>query len=108
VELAIALTRQALATEPLRADWYLWLVSYLSGLSRLDDAKQAIRRAIELQPTAAGYHQTLTIIEVQRGHAEAALAAAQQVPDQSWQDSALPSHDRSTMTGATPMLRLGR
>jgi len=86
----------------------LWLVSYLSGLSRLDEAEQAIRSAVELQPTAAGYHQTLTIIEVQRGHAEAALAAAQQVPDQSWQDSAPPSHDRSAMTGATPMLRLGR
>jgi hypothetical protein len=67
---------------------------FLSGLSRLDDAEQAIRWAIELQPTAAGYHPTLTIIEVQRGQAEAALAAAQQVPDQSWQGSAPPSHDR--------------
>jgi hypothetical protein len=48
------------------ADWYLWLISDLSGLSRLDETQQAIRGAIELQPTAAGYHQTLTIIEVQR------------------------------------------
>jgi len=89
VESAIALTRRALATEPLRARWYLWLAVYLSGLNRLDEAEQAIRRAIELQPTAAGYYQQLTIIEVQRGHAEAALAAAQQEPDKSWQDIAL-------------------
>jgi TolB-like protein/Tfp pilus assembly protein PilF len=86
---AIALTRQALATEPLRSDWYWWLAAYLSGLGQLDEADQAIRRAIELQPTAAGYHQQLTVIEVQRGHAQAALAAAQQESDQSWQDSAL-------------------
>jgi TolB-like protein/Tfp pilus assembly protein PilF len=89
VESAIALTRQALATEPLRADWYWWLAAYLSGVSRLDEAEQAMRRAIELQPTAAGYHQQLTIIEIQRGDAEAAVAAAQQEPDQSWRDIAL-------------------
>jgi hypothetical protein len=47
------------------ADRYLWLVSNLSGLSCLDETEQAIRGAIELQPTAAGYHQTLTIIELQ-------------------------------------------
>ena len=89
VELAIDLTRQALATEPLRANWYNSLASYLSGLNRLDEAEQAMRRAIELQPTAAGYRQQLTIIEVQRGHAEAALAAAQQEPDRESQDIAL-------------------
>jgi TolB-like protein/Tfp pilus assembly protein PilF len=89
VEEAIELTRQALATEPLRANWYAWLSSYLSGLNRLDEAERAIRRAIELQPAAASYHQTLTIIEVQRGDAQAALAAAQQEPPGNWQDIAL-------------------
>ena len=80
VDQAIELTRQALATEPLRANWYMWLAGYLSGLNRLDEAERAVRRAIELQPGAASYHQVLTIIEVQRGHAQAALAAAQQEP----------------------------
>ena len=89
LEAAIDLTRQALTIDPLRAPWHAWLASYLSGLNHLDGAERAIRRAIELQPAAAVNHQRLTIIEVQRGDAQAALAAAQQEPPGSWQDSAV-------------------
>jgi TolB-like protein/Flp pilus assembly protein TadD len=89
VEPAIDLTRQALVIEPLRASWYPWLALYLSGLNRLDEAEQAIRKAIELQPGGAWYHHVLTIIEVQRGHVQAALAAAQQEPPGVWQDNSL-------------------
>jgi TolB-like protein/Tfp pilus assembly protein PilF len=89
LEPAIELTRQALATEPLRADWYQWLAVYLSALNHLDEAERAIRRAIELQPVSSSYYCTLTMIEVQRGHAQAALAAAQQEPPGVWQDVAL-------------------
>jgi len=89
VEPAIELTRQALTTEPLRATWYNWLASYLLGLNRLDEAELAVRRALELQPAAAPYHETLTIIEIQRGDASAALGAAQQEPAGPWQDVAL-------------------
>jgi tetratricopeptide (TPR) repeat protein len=89
VDPAIELTRQALATEPLQAEWYKWLAYYLSGLNRLDEAEQAIRRAIELQPAAAIYHYALTMIEVQRGNVQAALDAAQQEPLGWAQDSAL-------------------
>jgi TolB-like protein/Tfp pilus assembly protein PilF len=86
---AIELTRQALVTEPLRANWYNWLAMYLSGLNRLNEAERAVRRALELQPAAAPYHETLAIIEIQRGDAQAALAAAQQEPLGDWQDIAL-------------------
>jgi TolB-like protein/Tfp pilus assembly protein PilF len=89
VEVAIQLTRQAIATEPLRTNWYNYLAVYLSGLNRLNEAERAVRRAIELQPGAAWYHQTLTIIEIQRGHAQAALEAAQQEPAGFWRDAAL-------------------
>jgi TolB-like protein/Tfp pilus assembly protein PilF len=89
MEQAIELTRQALATEPLRANWHDWLAVYLLGFNRLDDAERANRRALELQPLATQYHLTLTIIEIQRGNAAAALAAAQQEPPGSWQDVAL-------------------
>jgi TolB-like protein/Tfp pilus assembly protein PilF len=89
VDPAIELTRQALATEPLRADWYKWLAYYLWGLNRLDEAERAVRRAIELQPAAALYHYTLTMIEVQRGNVQAALDAAQQEPPGWAQDSSL-------------------
>jgi tetratricopeptide (TPR) repeat protein len=59
------------------------------ALNRLDEAERAVRRAIELQPSAVSYHQTLTIINIQRGNAQAALAAAQQELPGIWQDSAL-------------------
>jgi TolB-like protein/Tfp pilus assembly protein PilF len=88
VDHAIELTLQALATEPLRATYYNWLASYLSGLHRLDEAERAIRRAIELQPGAEGFHYTLAVIEIQRGNAQAALAAAQAEPPGPWQDIA--------------------
>jgi len=89
VEPAIELTRQALATDPLHPYWHNWLAPYLIGLGRLDEAEQAARRGIELQPSATAYHQTLTIIAIQRGDAPAALAVAQQEPPGYWQDSAL-------------------
>jgi len=86
---AVALTRQALATDPLRANAYGWLASYLCGLNQLDEAERAIRKAIELQPGAAVNYQRLAIIEIQRGNAQAALTAAQQEIPGSWKLSAL-------------------
>jgi TolB-like protein/Tfp pilus assembly protein PilF len=88
VEQAIKLTRRALGADPLRASYYNWLALYLSGLYRLDEAEQAVRRAIELQPGAAGYHETLTVIEVQRGNFQAALAAALKEPPGEFRDIA--------------------
>jgi TolB-like protein/Flp pilus assembly protein TadD len=89
LEPAIELTREALTTEPLRANWYNWLALYLSGLNRLDEAERAVRRAIDLHRTAEFYTKTLTIIEIQRGNAQAALAAALQEPPGPWRDTAL-------------------
>lgn len=89
VQEAIALTRRALRDEPLKSNWYKWLASYLSAAHRFDEAQQAIRKAIELQPTAASFHEELAIILVERGEATAALDAAQQEPDGAWQDVAL-------------------
>ncbi|MEO6968108.1 MAG: tetratricopeptide repeat protein [Rhodanobacteraceae bacterium] len=86
---AVALTRQALATDPLHAIWYNWLATYLSALGRFDEAKTAIRKAIELQPAAVGQHEQLAVIEIQRADAKAALAAAQTEPPGVWQDEAL-------------------
>jgi TolB-like protein/Flp pilus assembly protein TadD len=89
VDRAIEFTREALATEPLQAYWYSWLANYLSGLNRVDEAERAVLRAIELQPGAASYHERLAIIEIQRGDAQAALAAAEHEPPGNWQDIAL-------------------
>jgi TolB-like protein/Tfp pilus assembly protein PilF len=89
VEQAIELTRDATASEPLVDDWNFKLAVYLSGLNRLDEAERAVRRAIDLQPAAPLYHGTLAIILIQRGYADAALAAAQQESPGVWQDIAL-------------------
>ena len=88
-EQAVALIRQALATDPLRAIWYNLLSVYLSGLWRLDEAAAASHKAIELQPAAVAYHEQLALIEIQRGDAQAALVAALQEPPGAWQDVAL-------------------
>jgi tetratricopeptide (TPR) repeat protein len=45
VDQAIALTQQALATDPLHSRWYGWLAGYLSAVNRLKEAEVAIRRA---------------------------------------------------------------
>jgi tetratricopeptide (TPR) repeat protein len=86
---AVELSRQALTTEPLRANWYAWLATYLTALNRLDEAERAIHRAIELEPGAAVDYEQLAIIEIRRGNAQGALAAAQQEPSGNWQDIAL-------------------
>lgn len=89
VNQAIELTRQALATEPLRANWYRWLAWYLSGVHRLDEAERVVRKAIELQPSAVDYHVELAIIAIQRGDAKQALEAAEQEPPGPWRHVAL-------------------
>jgi TolB-like protein/Tfp pilus assembly protein PilF len=89
VESSVTLTHQALATEPLRADFYEALAFRLAGLNRLDEAERAARKAVELQPAAATTHAVLASIEVQRGNVQEALAAAQQEPPGVLQDTAL-------------------
>ena len=76
VEPAIDLTRQALATDPRNAAWHASLADYLSATGRLDEADQAIGKAIALQPDASGYHLIRMTIAIQRGDAKAAMAAA--------------------------------
>lgn len=90
IEPAVVLARRAVASEPLRADWRYGLSLYLSALGRVDEAEQALRRAIELQPAADAYHLQLAVIAIQRGDAKAALAAArQEQAGDGWQDIAL-------------------
>jgi TolB-like protein/Flp pilus assembly protein TadD len=88
VEQAIELTHQALAAEPLRSNWHNWLGLYFSGTNRLDEAERAVRKAIELQLDGPAYHQTLGVIEIQRGNAEAALAEAERESPGVWRDLA--------------------
>jgi TolB-like protein/Tfp pilus assembly protein PilF len=85
----IALVQQALATDPRNNAWDFWLSNFLLSLGRSDEAEQAIRKAIELQPTGGAAHEQLAAMEALRGNAAAALEAAQQEPPGLWQDIAL-------------------
>ncbi|MDE2408466.1 MAG: tetratricopeptide repeat protein [Xanthomonadaceae bacterium] len=86
---AVELTRKALRHDPLNANWYRWLVAYLMPLGKLDEARQALGKAIELEPRVIYNHHLLAIIEVLRKDAVAARKAADAEPAGPWQDFAL-------------------
>lgn len=86
---AIDLTRKALVIDPLEFYGYAWLAGYLTGAGRLDEAEQAVARALELQPAASLRYFRLAFVEILRGHPQAALAAAQREPPGVWQDEAV-------------------
>lgn len=88
-EAAVKLVRQALVGNPLQAFWTVWLASYQASLGRLDEAEATARKAVALQPQAPFTYRELTAIEVLRGDAAAALAAARNTPSGRNQDIAM-------------------
>ena len=86
---AVELAQRALVTDPLNGRWYAWLGNYLLALGRLDDAEVATRRAIELQPDAVANYAQIAMIDVLRGDAVGALAAAREEHAGAWRDYAL-------------------
>lgn len=86
---AVELTRRALKLDPMNANWYRWLVAYLMPLGRLEEARQAVNKAIELEPRAIYNHHLLAIIEVLQRDPVAAQKAAEAEPAGPWQDFAL-------------------
>jgi TolB-like protein/Tfp pilus assembly protein PilF len=86
---AVKLVRQTLARAPLNALAYFGLGRKLVGLGQLDDAESALRQSIKLAPGASRPYAYLTIIEVLRGDAAAALSAAQKTPPGQWHDFAM-------------------
>jgi tetratricopeptide (TPR) repeat protein len=89
VEQAVIFIREALSLDPLRAAGYNRLAMYLFGLNRLDEAEQAVRRAISLQPSSASFRLTIVMIQIQRRDADGALKAAQQEVPGVWRDISL-------------------
>ena len=88
-EQAIELIRRSIAMDPLYAIREMMLSKCLAALGRLDDAEQAIRKAIELQPASGIFDARLVEIQVERGDAKAALATAQRTLPGTWKDFAL-------------------
>jgi TolB-like protein/Tfp pilus assembly protein PilF len=81
---ALELMQQVVANDALNADRYFWLSMYFGALGRLDEAEQAIRKTIELQPSIAFAYSQLAYIHVFRGNADAALDAALESPPGVW------------------------
>jgi TolB-like protein/tetratricopeptide (TPR) repeat protein len=88
-EQAAEQTRKALKTDPMRAVSYLLLSRYLAALGRFDESGQAIRKALALQPASGIFDASLTIDDVYRGDATAALADAQKALPGIWHDFAV-------------------
>ena len=78
---AIDLLRKAIATDPLRPDWFNNLSLFLGANDDLDQSEQAIRKTIELQSDYPGAYLQLTILDILRGGAEAALRDAKRETD---------------------------
>jgi serine/threonine-protein kinase len=89
VRKAASQTRQALDSDPRHGSWYNWLGSYLAALGDLDAARQALETSIGLSPAAADFHEQLVIVDILRGDAKGALAAAEQEPSGVWRDISL-------------------
>jgi serine/threonine-protein kinase len=83
---AVALTRQALATDPLNSRWYGWLGGYLLAIGPLGEAEQVIDKSLELQPDSVSDHYNRALLAVLRGDPVAAMAAAKACPPGGWQD----------------------
>jgi len=75
---AIALTRQAIESNPRAANLYLWLAQYLMGKGQLDEAVQSLNAGASLRPDALGQDSSFVIIEILRGNADKALALARE------------------------------
>jgi adenylate cyclase len=81
LQLGAELLRKAIATDPLRTDFYANLVSALIAQGQLDAAEQAIRKALTLQPDFPGLYTSLAQIDILRGDAAAAQRNAEQETD---------------------------
>ena len=78
---AADLLRKAIATDPLRTDFYAALAGVLLAQGQLDAAEQAARKAVMLQPDYPYVYATLTQIDILRGDAGAAQRDASQGTD---------------------------
>ncbi|MGH8233367.1 MAG: tetratricopeptide repeat protein [Rhodanobacteraceae bacterium] len=78
---AAELMRKAIATDPLRPDFYADLAYVLLAQGQLDAAEQATRKALALQPDYPGLYSTLAEIDILRGDAAAAVRDAKQEND---------------------------
>lgn len=73
----IALRREALRLDPLRAVYYTNLAQNLMHAEQWDEAEAMLRKALELQPSASAPHRLLALIALLRGKLDVALSEAE-------------------------------
>jgi len=86
---AVDLLRHGLPTDPLCVRCYDYLARYLPALGEFDQAAQAARRALQINPESYFSRAQLTYIYAMQGNAASALQVAQQEPPGVFRDSAL-------------------
>jgi len=108
LERAIELTREALATEPLRANWHSWLATYLSGLNRLDEAERAIRRTMSCSLVERAITSCSRSSRFSGAIRKRRSPPRSRKPMECGRTPRSPSHDRSAVTALWRMLRSRR
>ena len=91
VESAFGYVRKALALDPLQASSHSLLSTLLASTGRMDAARAAIGKAVEVQPRSNSYRAQQARIEAMSGNAPRALALAQALPPDEWRDYAMAS-----------------
>ncbi len=86
---AVSLIRSAFLFDPLGFRGWYYLGLFQTAQGRYDDAETALRKALELQPTAATQYQQLAMIKLMRGKPDLALLDALREPDPYWREYAV-------------------
>jgi TolB-like protein/Tfp pilus assembly protein PilF len=81
LQASVDLYKKAIATDPLRVDWYGNLSGILIAQGDLVAGERVARKALTLQPDFSGLYGLLVSIDVLRGDAAAAARDAEQEPD---------------------------
>jgi serine/threonine-protein kinase len=86
---ADALNHQAIALDPFYVSSFLALARDQMARNQLDAAEATLRKTLELQSDTSHVYAYLTIIDLQRGDAAAALRDAALEPEGFWRDYAV-------------------
>ena len=86
---AVTFGRQAVALDPLSSVNYVYLARTLRALGRYDEAESVLRKALEINPSGAQNYSELTILQILRGNAGAAIDLAQRETAPFWHTFAL-------------------
>ena len=97
--------REALSLDPLLTSLWYNFGRIAVGKGRYQDAEEAFRKGLELQPGASRFHMFLALLDILQSHPERAMANAERETEGFWRDYAIAmvrqaAGDRSTADAA--------